>query len=59
MPADALATFRSQGISRHGIDPQSWNIPSSVSAELTPVQDAIQSVNISVIVFKTIQHVKS
>ena len=27
--------FRSQGISKHGIDPQSWNIPSSASEELT------------------------
>ena len=34
MPADALATFRSQGISRHGIDPQSRNILSPVSKEL-------------------------
>ena len=28
--------FRSQGISRHGIDPQSLNIPSPASKELTP-----------------------
>ena len=27
--------FRSQGISRHGIDPQSWNIPSPAPEELT------------------------
>ena len=34
MPADTLVTFKSQGIRRHGIDSQSWNILSLASKEL-------------------------
>ena len=31
---DARWYFKSRGISRHGIDPQSWNIPSPASEDL-------------------------
>ena len=33
MPADALGDFRSQCLTRHGINPQSQNIPSPASEE--------------------------
>ena len=36
--------LRSQGISRHGIDPQSWNIPSPASEVLiTPIENVFKS----------------
>ena len=35
--------IRSQSISRHGIDPQSWNIPSPASEELMPIDWVIKT----------------
>ena len=38
--------FRSQNISRHGIDPQSWNIPSPASEELMIIRKLFLMTNI-------------
>ena len=64
MPADALAPKSHQSISRYGIgyDGQRTCIvaPELISSTwINQVQDKIQNVNITFIIFKTIQHVKS